>query len=251
MLTRHVLLSRVQAYMSDGNAALGHYDDKKYSLDLVGEFRGLLDQSPYLTEYVPELDRYLREYSQTNLQNLESFVYWSEEKYGYGLKPVVTITHTSIYKQEGVTGEPIIIASKQIYADHYFEASLGLALLVEATDNEATPRFYLMYLNRSRADALRSSFAFLVRGTIARHIRGEMRETMTLLKHSGFRLVRMRKLYKLADQFLAAKQESHHPRSGRPHSDEKLSKYPARVMTGGTMGIRPRTEIDRLGKKRR
>jgi hypothetical protein len=182
MLTRHVLLSRVQAYMSDGNAALGHYDDKKYSLDLVGEFRGLLDQSPYLTEYVPELDRYLREYSQTNLQNLESFVYWSEEKYGYGLKPVVTITHTSIYKQEGVTGEPIIIASKQIYADHYFEASLGLALLVEATDNEATPRFYLMYLNRSRADALRSSFAFLVRGTIARHIRGEMKETMTLLK---------------------------------------------------------------------
>jgi hypothetical protein len=39
-----------------------------------------------------------------------------------------------------------------------------------------------MYLNRSRADALRSSFAFLVRGTIARHIRGEMKETMTLLK---------------------------------------------------------------------
>jgi len=43
----------------------------------------------------------------------------------------------------------------------------------------------------------------------------------------------MRKLYKLADQFLAAKQESHHPRSGRRRSDEKRLKYLARVMAGG------------------
>lgn len=95
---------------------------------------------------------------------------------------MITITNTSIYKQQSAAGAPLIITSKQIFASHYFDASLGLALLVDATENKAAPRFYLIYLNRTRVDALRSSFAFLIRGIIGRNIRGQMKDIMAALK---------------------------------------------------------------------
>jgi hypothetical protein len=181
-LMRNVLLGRLQAFLSSGDAALGHYDDKKASLDVSAEFNSILDQSPYLAANVPEIERYLRTGPQTSLPNTENFSFWSKEKYGFGLKTVITITNTSIYKQQSSAGAPLIITSKQIFASHYFDASLGVALLLDATEDKAAPRCYLIYLNRTRVDALRSSFAFLIRGIIARNIRSQTKDIMAALK---------------------------------------------------------------------
>lgn len=181
-LLRQILLRRVEAYLSGGSATLGRYDDKKYALDLAAEFRGLLDQSPYLAEYAPEFDQYLREYPRIRLAGAEHFVYWSKEKYSSEAKAVISITSTSIYRQEDTPGKPFLIASQQIYASHYFEGSLGVALVVDATENPATPRIYLVNLNRSRMDVLRGFFAFLIRGTITRRLQSEMKNVMESLK---------------------------------------------------------------------
>jgi len=179
---QQILLRRVEAYLSGGCATLGRYDDKKYSLDLTVEFQGLLDQSPYLAEYVPGFDQYLRQYPRIRLSGAEHFVYWSKEKYSHEAKPVISVTSTSIYQQEDTPGKPFLITSQQIYASHYFEASLGLALVVDATENHATPRIYLVNLNRSRVDFLRGFWAFLVRGTITGRIQSEMKNVMGSLK---------------------------------------------------------------------
>jgi len=181
-LLQQILLRRAQAYLAGGSATLGRYDDKKYSVDLAAEFRGLLDQSPYLAEYVPEFDHYLREYPGVRLEGAEHFVYWSKEKYTQGAKAVIAITSTSIYRQEDTPGKPFLITSQQIYASHYFEGSLGMALLVDVSQDQTSPRVYLMNLNRSRTDLLRGFFAFLIRGTIAGRLQSEMKNVMGSLK---------------------------------------------------------------------
>lgn len=175
-------MRRAQAYLAGGSATLGHYDDKKYSVDLAVEFRGLLDQSPYLAEYVPEFDHYLREYPGVRLEGAEHFVYWSKEKYTQKAKAVIAITSTSIYRQEDTLGKPFLITSQQIYASHYFEGSLGMALLVDASGDQTSPRIYLINLNRSRIDLLQGFFAFLIRGTIAGRLQSEMKNVMGSLK---------------------------------------------------------------------
>jgi hypothetical protein len=181
-LLQQILLRRAQAYLASGSGTLGRYDDKKYSLDLAAEFRGLLDQSPYLAEYVPEFDHYLHEYPGVRLEGAEHFMYWSKEKYTQDAKAVTAITSTSIYRQEDTPGKPFLITSQQIYASHYFEGSLGVALLVDASEDPTTPRIYLVNLNRSRIDFLRGFFAFLIRGTIARRLQSEMKNVMGSLK---------------------------------------------------------------------
>jgi hypothetical protein len=181
-LLQQILLRRVQAYLADGSATLGHYDDKKESVDLAAEFRGLLDQSPYLAEYAPEFDHYLREYPEARLPGVEHFVYWSKEKYSQEAKAVISITNTNIYRQEGTPSKPFLITSQQIYASHYFEGSLGMALIVDASEDEKRPRIYLVNLNRSRVDLLRGVFAFFVRRTISGRLRSEMKSVMESLK---------------------------------------------------------------------
>jgi len=181
-LFRQILLRRVQAYLAGGSATLERYDDKKYSLDLASEFRGLLDQSPYLAEYIPEFDHYLREYPEVHLEGAEHFVYWSKEKYTQDAKAAINITSSSIYRQEDTPGKPFLITSQQIYASHYFEGSLGMALILDASENPTTPRIYLVNLNRSRIDFLRGFFAFLIRGIIARRLQSEMKNVLGSLK---------------------------------------------------------------------
>lgn len=179
-LARSMLLEYVARYQEGGNAALREYNDKKAPLRLAEEFEGLLEQSPYIYEYWPEFHDYLRNYPRAHLENAEDFFYWSKEK--YGLKPVITVTHVTVYRRANDPGAPILIASKQIYASHYFEASLGLTALAQASRDPARPAFYLMYLNRSRADALRGGFSGLARGAVAGRMKDSARENMELTR---------------------------------------------------------------------
>ncbi|MGE5816562.1 MAG: hypothetical protein ACM37Z_00960, partial [Deltaproteobacteria bacterium] len=175
-LARMSLLTYVKDYLAGGNLALSEYNDKKKPLRIVDQFDAILMASPYIYEYAPEFYVYLREYPGKLLDDAEDFIYWSKEK--FGLKPVISVTHVSIYRRPG-TGHTLI-ASKQIYASHYFEASLGLTAVVVAQSEE--PNFYLLYLNRSRSDALHGGFSGLARGQVKRSARSGLRENMERIK---------------------------------------------------------------------
>lgn len=166
-LFRRILLDYVMSYTAKGNAALAEYDDKRTPVRLEDESRALLKQSPYLFDYAPEFYKYLDEYPRASLSGAESFVYWSKEK--FGLKAVVSLTHVTIFKRSKTE---ILIASKQIYANHYFDASLGLTHLAD-TGSQGTEA-YLVYLNRSRADGLQGGFSKVKRSLLT----GEVREGM-------------------------------------------------------------------------
>ena len=61
------------------------------------------------------------------------------------------MTHLGIVPGEHGSPVAYAIASKQIYAMHYFDASLGVTLLVPDTA-ASPPSTYVVYLNRSRID---------------------------------------------------------------------------------------------------
>jgi hypothetical protein len=64
-----------------------------------------------------------------------------------------------------------VIVSKQIYADHYFEAALGITKVV-GNMNTDSPSVYLLYINRSSIDVLRRDG--LLNGTIRRKIESRL-----------------------------------------------------------------------------
>lgn len=179
-LVNQALLDYVKSYLATGNNALMEYHDKKKTVRLADEFQSLLGQSPYLFEYVPEFYKYLDEFPKTKLPNVENFIYWSIEK--FGLKPVVSITHVAIYRKTQGGKTYVLIASKQIYASHYFEASLGLTGLVDQIEGTSKPISYLMYLNRSRTDTLKGMFSGIKRSLIGGRVLEGLEKSLNLNK---------------------------------------------------------------------
>ena len=81
-----------------------------------------------------------------------------------------SVTHVSVYVQPGRA----VIASKQLYASHYFDASLGLTAALDQGAGPVHPSMYLVYLNRSRIDLLAGFWGGLRRAIV----RGRLREGM-------------------------------------------------------------------------
>ena len=190
-LYRRMLVDYVRSYLKAGNAALATYHDKKSALRLGDEFRSLLEASPYLKEYVPDFRKHLEQFAEARLPDAEDFIYWSKEK--FGLKPVVSITHVTIHRPPRGDPWPILVASKQIYASHYFTSSLGLAAFFESPGSSSGCRAYLMYLNRSRADLLGGGMlGALKRAIVKRRVRSGLEKNLQLTRE------RLERDYRLA-----------------------------------------------------
>lgn len=179
-LARRLLFDYLKTYLQSGNAALIEYHDGGSAIRLAEEFRSLLEQSKYLIDYAPEFYKYLEEFPKASSPNIEEFIYWSKEK--YGLKPVLSITQVVIYKRTLGNRTEVLIASKQLYANHYFEGSLGLTVFVEGSQGPAISGSYLMYLNRSRADALQGWFLGIKRSLIGGRVRDGLSKNLKLVK---------------------------------------------------------------------
>ncbi len=176
-LYRSMLLAYVHEYLRAGNSALMVYADKKTPASLPEELESLLQASPYLAQYLPEFKQYLAEFPKEPLKDSEDFLYWSKESFGY--KTVVSITHVTILlPSPGTT----VIASKQIYANHYFVASLGLAAFVESPQQAGGAGSYLMYLNRSRVDVIQGFFSAVLRYFVKRRVLDGMDKYLRVIK---------------------------------------------------------------------
>ena len=179
-LVRRMLFDYLKAYLQTGNAALIEYHDRENAIRLADEYRSLLKQSQFLADYAPEFYKYLEEFPKASSPDIEEFLYWSKEK--YGLKPVLSLTHVIIYKRALGNSTEVLVASKQLYANHYFEGSLGLTAFVEGNQGLATSGAYLMYLNRSRADALQGWFLAIKRSLIGGRVREGLARNLKLAK---------------------------------------------------------------------
>jgi hypothetical protein len=143
---RRLALEYVVGYREGGNAALGVHRDKDRPTFVGTEFRSMIDRLPRLAAELPDLRRYLLEYPKVTLANSTDFLYWQETQ--FGLKPTVRISHLVIQERP----EQTVVASKMLYASHYFWTALELRVLLP--DPARGPGFWFVTVNRSRSDGL-------------------------------------------------------------------------------------------------
>ncbi|MDX6712825.1 MAG: hypothetical protein QOH96_3841 [Blastocatellia bacterium] len=161
---RELLVAYVNDYMQRGDAALITYNDDKHPFSVADDFKSLLGGAALLQEYAPELARYLLGYPKAELPGTESFIYWSKEK--FGLKPVISITQVVIYQRDVGNRKELLVATKQLFADHYFDSSLGMAIMTQEPADSKLPGNYLVYVNQSRADAIKGFLTGLRRSVV-------------------------------------------------------------------------------------
>ena len=147
-LMRRILAEYVTQYLRTGSAAAMEYADAEDRLSLADEFAALVAADDVTWPRVPELRRHLLEFPSVR-PGSRDLVYWSKER--VHRRPVVSVTHLAIVPGERESAVKYAIASRQIYAMHYFDASLGITLLVPDT-TAPRPATYVVYLNRTRID---------------------------------------------------------------------------------------------------
>ena len=174
---RERLLLVMGNYVKQGATAFKLLEDKKTSVSIDQQFRELLENTPDLIAFYPELATYLRDYPKATLASSQDVLLWTLKD--FGLKPTVMITHVVGYLPEGT--EDAVVAWKQIYASHYFNG--GLSITMYAKDGEAS---YLVQLDRVRADSLGGMFGGVKQGKMAGAMKGDLakflRETRTSLQ---------------------------------------------------------------------
>jgi len=157
-LMRRLALDYVTGYVEGGDQRLAVYRDKSRPTFVAGEFRQMIDEAPELTGYLPLLRRYLLEYPRTSVGVSSSFLYWQETQ--FGLRPTVRISHLAIREGQSET----VVASKMLYANHYFWTGLELRVLL--SDPSRGPGFWFVTIYRGRADGLSGFTGRIVRGRV-------------------------------------------------------------------------------------
>jgi hypothetical protein len=147
-LMRQMALEFTTAYHKEGNKALVVYANKKEPVDIDKEFDTIVGEMQPLWRVEPELRRYLLEYPQANLPNSTSFLYW--QMVNFGIRPVLRINHLAMTENAGHT----IVASKLLYADHYFWTALEIRELVPGPGPQG---FWFVDVSRGRSGSLAKS----------------------------------------------------------------------------------------------
>ena len=178
-LVRQLLVDYVAHYGQSGAAAAMEYANRAPRLNVGLEFASLLDADTITSAYAPRLRRHLLDYPKSSTDKLTDFVYWSKELVRG--RPVISITHMATAAAVDDSPVAYAIGSKQIYAMHYYDASLGLTLLVPDR-TVSSPTTYVVYLNRSRIDLFDGMFGGVARRIVAGRARTLVAEQLQRLQ---------------------------------------------------------------------
>ena len=173
-LGRELMLNYVNGYLEGGNARLATYRDSDRPTFVGAEFKSMVDRMPSLTNYLPDLKNFLLNYPKASLPKTESFIYWQEAK--FGLKPTIRINHLTIAE----TPTHVAVASKMLYASHYFWTAIELRVLVP--DPSRGEGFWFASVNRSRSDGLSGFVGRLIRGKVQAEAQKGMESALSITK---------------------------------------------------------------------
>lgn len=174
---RTIVLARAERYLAEGHTASASYHDARNPVLLDSEFAAVASEVALVHPRLFSLTNYLSLYPQGDIPDVESFLYWSKET--LGAKPIVSITHVVMIESRDERIREAIVAKKQVYASHYFLASLSFTAISASPDGRQR---YLVYLNRSRSDVFDGVFGGLIRRTIARRLRAEAPQALQALR---------------------------------------------------------------------
>ena len=145
---RRRLVEYITDYRTRGDSAMAVYDDRgNVNVRASEAFAAQLAESPYVYQNVPSLQRYLTTYPHGSLPGAAEIVFWSEDVMPR-LRPILSVTHLVVVTPPELPFVTLV-AAKQLYANHYFEAALDFTLVVDRD-----PGIYLVVLRRYRFDNL-------------------------------------------------------------------------------------------------
>ena len=164
------MVDYVTAYRARGDAALVTYDDSKDTTAAVQVWDAMLSQTPYIYQYAPELDQYLKNYPNDRPPGAREAIYWALDDMSGG-QPTLTV-NDEIVSESPARPNATFVMSKQLFSDHYLDGGLDLtAILDQASDSSgapsgATPGIYVVMLRRLHFDNLPSGGLLNIRGRV-------------------------------------------------------------------------------------
>ena len=181
-VARTMILDLLRAYQAHGNAALGSYVDGRRPLAVADHFRSLLHSRDPLPVAVPALLAYLDGYPHGLPDGADEFFYWTVVD--FGMKPTIRVNHVTIcaLADRSSTGAAYAIATKQLYASHYFHTTLELRFLLDRTDAEGRKGSALISITRSRNDGMTGFRGLFLRSIIRRRSRDAVRNYLEHVK---------------------------------------------------------------------
>ncbi len=145
---RRRLVEYVTDYRSRGDSAMAIYDDRgNLNVHASEAFAAQLAESRFVYQRVPSLQRYLAAYPHDSLPGAAEILFWSEDVLPR-LRPILSVTHLVVYTPPELPGMTLV-AAKQLYANHYFEAAVDLTSAIDRGTG-----IYLLILRRYRFDNL-------------------------------------------------------------------------------------------------
>jgi hypothetical protein len=167
---RRIVLQRVEAYLRHGEP------------EGQQQFANLLHHAPYVESRAPAVARYLARYPAAPPPGVESFLYWSKEK--YASKPMIRATHLTILRGLREPDAPeVLVVAREIFSTRYTTGSLATTMLFR--NPESPSQHYLVYINRTVIDG----FGGLLRPFVEHRIKTQavrlFAERRDRIEHNG------------------------------------------------------------------
>ena len=169
---QQVLAGHAAAYVRDGRAGLPIYANKAEPLSVAAELSLLVGRMRFVSALSPAFHAYLQEFRPPLPAASDDVLYWTKED--FGIRPVFRIQHQVVH-----AGAAVLVATNQVYADHYLDASLGLTLAIDAPEGGG---FYMIAINRARTRSLSGAMRRMIRGTVQGRSRDALRTILASTK---------------------------------------------------------------------
>jgi hypothetical protein len=173
-LFKRMLMERTRTFLDGGPDAVDPYADGR-SRPYAEEVRSLVDASAGIFSHVPEFRRSLLGPLADARPGVDTVTYWSKEKAAF--KPIIALTQMRFYTTRAAGTTMTFGSSVNFYSSHYLDASIGATVAVERKDGPE-PAVYVIYVNRSRVDALQGLFNGLRRWGVEREARGGLKDRL-------------------------------------------------------------------------
>ena len=177
---RQASLDYVLAYRKGGNRSLAVYLDAERPQFISREFEEMIGRVDLWPDVLTPLARYLRGYPTSARPRLTSdFFYWSLAE--FGLKPVFRINHVVVQGTGRTSGPLHVVAVKQLYASHYFQAAFEVRAVV--SDRRPSAKgVYLVVLNMARSDGLTGLIGGLIKAKARSGSRDGLERALAAIK---------------------------------------------------------------------
>lgn len=181
---RQRLVEFATDYRTRGDSAMLVYDDVR-GVHASDAFADLLEQVRQIYDDIPSLRKYFATYPHATLAGGHDVLFWAQDSMP-GLKSVLAVTHEIVYQPPEFAGVTLM-AAKEIYAGHYFEAAFDLTAILDHPARSESPGVYLVVLRLMRFDNLSSGPIVSVRGKVIGKLRNQLRADLERQKANAER----------------------------------------------------------------